>query len=188
MRLFLNTQRKVWIIGSAHCEAGRVCHCTCRSLNKAVFRQLLCRNDVTGVCKFDIFLLLRAYTSLWSLIQTRNKGQRNSFASYNSETIIFVFSATDVIRNSVLCTCSLNSYGPELSLPRDKTKSPTDFPFLAAEELTLLVSKPTVLKCIDLTLVNDQLDAQYLYFIIRLLQSSTCFEQRRAHYQEVKLY
>ena len=37
-------------------------------------------------------------------------------------------------------------------------------------------------------LVNDQLDAQFLYFIIRLLQSSTCFEQRRAHHQEVKLY
>ena len=39
-----------------------------------------------------------------------------------------------------------------------------------------------------LTLVNDQLDAQLFYFIIRLLQSSTCFEQRRAHHQEVKLY
>ena len=38
------------------------------------------------------------------------------------------------------------------------------------------------------TLANDQLDAQFLYFIIRLLQSSTCFEQRRAHHQEVKLY
>jgi len=37
-------------------------------------------------------------------------------------------------------------------------------------------------------LVNDQLDAQIFYFIIRLLQSSTCFEQRRAHHQEVKLY
>jgi len=39
-----------------------------------------------------------------------------------------------------------------------------------------------------ITLVNDQLDAQFFYFIIRLLQSSTCFEQRRAHHQEVKLY
>ena len=38
------------------------------------------------------------------------------------------------------------------------------------------------------TLVNDQLDGQFIYFIIRLLQSSTCFEQRRAHHQEVKLY
>jgi len=38
------------------------------------------------------------------------------------------------------------------------------------------------------TLAKDQLDAQLLYFIIRLLQSSTCFEQRRIHYQEVKLY
>ena len=44
----------------------------------------------------------------------------------------------------------------------------------------------TVHLCI--TLVNDQLDAQFFYFIIRLLQSSTCFEQRRAHHQEVKLY
>ena len=41
---------------------------------------------------------------------------------------------------------------------------------------------------LSITLVNDQLDAQLLYFIIRLLQSSTCFEQRRAHHQEVKLY
>ena len=40
----------------------------------------------------------------------------------------------------------------------------------------------------SITLVNDQLDAQLFYFIIRLLQSSTCFEQRRAHHQEVKLY
>ena len=38
------------------------------------------------------------------------------------------------------------------------------------------------------SLVNNQLDAQLLYFIIRLLQSSTCFEQRRAHHQEVKLF
>jgi len=38
------------------------------------------------------------------------------------------------------------------------------------------------------TLVNDQLDPQLLFFIIRLLQSSTCFEQCRAHHQEVKLY
>ena len=37
-------------------------------------------------------------------------------------------------------------------------------------------------------LVNDQLDAQLFYFVIRLLQSSTCFEQRRAHHQEVKFY
>ena len=41
---------------------------------------------------------------------------------------------------------------------------------------------------LSVTLVNDQLDAQLLYFIIRLLQSSTYFEQRRAHHQEVKLY
>ena len=41
---------------------------------------------------------------------------------------------------------------------------------------------------LSITLVNEQLDAQFFYFIIRLLQSSTCFEQRRAHHQEVKLY
>jgi len=46
-----------------------------------------------------------------------------------------------------------------------------------------------IVECaICITLVNDQLDAQFFYFIIRLLQSSTCFEQRRAHHQEVKLY
>ena len=41
---------------------------------------------------------------------------------------------------------------------------------------------------VSIPLVNDQLDARLLYFIIRLLQSSTCFEKRRAHHQEVKLY
>ena len=39
-----------------------------------------------------------------------------------------------------------------------------------------------------ITLVNNQHDAQLLYFIIRLLQSSTCSKQRRAHHQEVKFY
>jgi len=39
-----------------------------------------------------------------------------------------------------------------------------------------------------ISLVNDQLEAKFFYFIIRLLQYSTCFEQRRAHHQEVKLY
>ena len=38
------------------------------------------------------------------------------------------------------------------------------------------------------TSVNDQLDAQFFYLIIRLLQTSTCFEQRRADRQAVKLY
>jgi len=38
------------------------------------------------------------------------------------------------------------------------------------------------------TLVNDQLDAQFFSFVVRLLQSSICYEQRRAHHQEVKLY
>ena len=41
---------------------------------------------------------------------------------------------------------------------------------------------------LSMTLANDQLDAQFLYFIIRLLHSSTYFEQRRARRQEVKLY
>ena len=42
--------------------------------------------------------------------------------------------------------------------------------------------------CCRLNLANDQLDAQFLYFIIRLLQSSTCVEQRRAHHQELEFY
>ena len=36
---------------------------------------------------------------------------------------------------------------------------------------------------IELNLANDQLDAQFIYFIIRLLRSSTCFEQRHARHQ-----
>jgi len=39
---------------------------------------------------------------------------------------------------------------------------------------------------VSITLVNDQLEAQLFYFIIRLLQSSTCFERCSAHHQEVK--
>ena len=61
--------------------------------------------------------------------------------------------------------------------------------------VSLLVIKPRILDFnillsvhLSISLVNDQLDAQFLYFIIRLLQSSTCFEQRRAHHQEVKFY
>ena len=41
---------------------------------------------------------------------------------------------------------------------------------------------------LSVTLVNDQLEVQFFYFIIRLLESSTRFEQRRAHHQEVELY
>ena len=41
---------------------------------------------------------------------------------------------------------------------------------------------------LSITLANDQLDADFFYFIIRLLQSYTYFEQIRAHHQEVKLY
>ena len=52
------------------------------------------------------------------------------------------------------------------------------------KEIPVSVASGTL--CI--TLVNDQLDAQLFYFIICLLQSSTCFEQRRVHHQEVKLY
>jgi len=50
-----------------------------------------------------------------------------------------------------------------------------------------VISVPTIL-FLMINLVNDQLDAQIFYFIILLLQSSACFEQRRAHHQEVKFY
>ena len=42
------------------------------------------------------------------------------------------------------------------------------------------------MKTREFILVNDQHDAQLFYSIVRLLQSSTCVEQRRAHHQEVK--
>jgi hypothetical protein len=41
---------------------------------------------------------------------------------------------------------------------------------------------------LSIIFANVQLDTQILCFIISLLQSSTCLEQRRAHYQEVKFY
>ena len=40
----------------------------------------------------------------------------------------------------------------------------------------------------DKGLVNNQLGAQFFYFIIRVLQSTACFEERRAHHQEVIFY
>jgi hypothetical protein len=41
---------------------------------------------------------------------------------------------------------------------------------------------------LSITSVSDQLDEHLFYFIIGLLQLSTCFEQRRANHQEVKFY
>ena len=53
----------------------------------------------------------------------------------------------------------------------------------------MILSTPlTLLNFLNFILANYQLEAQFLYFIIRLLQSSTCFKQRRAHRQEVKFY
>jgi hypothetical protein len=43
---------------------------------------------------------------------------------------------------------------------------------------------PYPVRWTDWLLVGDQLDAKFLY-IIRLFQSSTCFEQTRTHHQEV---
>ena len=36
---------------------------------------------------------------------------------------------------------------------------------------------------LSILLESDQLDAQFLYFVTLLLQSSTSFEQRRAHHR-----
>jgi hypothetical protein len=40
---------------------------------------------------------------------------------------------------------------------------------------------------LGIILVNDRLDAQF-FFLICLFQSSSCFEQPRAHHQENQLY
>ena len=42
-----------------------------------------------------------------------------------------------------------------------------------------------ILLTVHLDITSDQLDTQ-LFYIICLFQSSTCFEQTRAHHQEVK--
>jgi len=43
---------------------------------------------------------------------------------------------------------------------------------------------PVYFVCLWTLLVGDQLDAHFFY-VIRLFQSSTCFEQTRARHQEV---
>ena len=68
--------------------------------------------------------------------------------------------------------------------------------FLSFVPFILLYMSVTSFCCFDvllsmhlsINLANDQHDAQFLYFIMRLLQSSVCFEQRLAHHQEVKFY
>jgi len=45
-----------------------------------------------------------------------------------------------------------------------------------------------ITKAILPPLANNQLEQQFLYFLISSLHSSTCFEQRRSHHQGVKLY
>jgi len=41
---------------------------------------------------------------------------------------------------------------------------------------------------LSITSVNDQLNTQFFYFLYDFLQSCTCFEQSRAHHQDVNLY
>jgi len=59
---------------------------------------------------------------------------------------------------------------------------------ITLENLGITASKVLLTVHLCVSLVNDQLDAQFLYFIIRLFQSSTCLEQHRAHHQEAKFY
>ena len=66
--------------------------------------------------------------------------------------------------------------------------NPRDFIGCTGIIFSLFVFNVLLTVHIGIILVNDQLGAQLLYFIIRLLQSSTCFKQSRAHHQEVKLY
>ena len=63
-----------------------------------------------------------------------------------------------------------------------------NFDVFGAKDRVYRLERPAPVRAVPFILAKDQLDAQFLYFIIRLLQSSTCFEQRRAHHQEVKFY
>jgi len=60
--------------------------------------------------------------------------------------------------------------------------------FIALEATKILYFYVLLTLHLSINLVNDRLDPQFFYFTIRLLQSSTYFEQRRAHHQEIKLY
>jgi len=71
------------------------------------------------------------------------------------------------------CTCSIHEKEchPSLQILHHMTDASKHSVFRTETQLTQL-------------LVGDQLDAQFFY-IIRLFQSSTCFEQTRAHHQGV---
>ena len=75
--------------------------------------------------------------------------------------------------------CGLIAFFQILNKIYDVPKNVTEY------EMGVLIFSTTCLKYI---ITNEQFDAQSLYFIISILQSSTCFEKRRAHHQEVKLY
>ena len=76
-------------------------------------------------------------------------------------------------------------YSPLIYHLQPRIQRPPSTFFFQGEYLIVCVLLTVYL---SITLVNDQLDAKFFYFIIRLLQSSTCFEQRRAHHhQEVNL-
>jgi hypothetical protein len=83
-------------------------------------------------------------------------------------------------KNSTPVTVSSYCQQPQYYQPYKTTKS------LMSHRVTLFYVLLTV--HLSITSANDQLDTQFFYFIIHLLQSSTCFAQRRAHHQEVKFY
>jgi hypothetical protein len=75
-------------------------------------------------------------------------------------------------------------------------QSVLEFTFLADRYTNIAAFKVVGLRSIILQkiliihktiLVNNQLDAQF-FFLVRLFQSSACFEQPRAHHQEHQLY
>jgi len=73
--------------------------------------------------------------------------------------------------------------GSEKKIVQNLTPKTKKFPMTLFTNFDILL---TVF--LSITLANDQLYAQFLYFIILLLQSSTSFEQRRIHHQVVIFY
>ena len=93
------------------------------------------------------------------------------------------------MKTEILMSCSTWQIPPDLKACNPTRQNCSENPQGSQPPKKLIYFSDVLLTVhLSITLVNDQLDAQIFYIIIRLLQSSTCFEQSRAHHQDVKFY
>jgi len=118
--------------------------------------------------------------------------KNRSFGPISFAPFCFLTSSHEIVRKSGVYVYGFlqgNEEHIQSSVPpHDQQKKDTPPCCVTEDSLTVNFFYGFLTLHLSIILVNDQLDAQFFYFIIGLLQSSTCFEQRRAHHQEVELY